>query len=68
MLQKIRELLKEKGQGIVEYAMILGFVAVVAIGLIGNDGLKKQVSTALTNITSQFTTLNKGYDDNKDKD
>lgn len=66
MLQKIRELLKEKGQGIVEYAMILGFVAVVAIGLLGSDGLKKQVSTALTNITSQFTTLNKEYDDNKD--
>lgn len=66
MLQKIRELLKEKGQGIVEYAMILGFVAVVAIGLLGSDGLKKQVSTALTNITGQFTTLNKEYDDNKD--
>lgn len=66
MLQKIRQITKEKGQGIVEYAMILGFVAVVAIGLLGSDGLKKQVSTALTNITSQFSTLNKEYDDNKD--
>ena len=33
MLQKLHALITEKGQGIVEYAMVLGFVAILAVGL-----------------------------------
>ncbi len=47
MLKKIRELFKkykeEKGQGVVEYALVLGFVAVIAVYLIGSSDLKGQV-------------------------
>lgn len=47
MLKKLRELFKkykeEKGQGVVEYALVLGFVAVIAVYLIGSSDLKGQV-------------------------
>ena len=33
MLQKIQKFFSQKGQGIVEYAMVLGFVALLAVGL-----------------------------------
>ena len=47
MLKKIREFFQkidsEKGQGAVEYALVLGFVAVIAVYLIGSSDLKGAV-------------------------
>lgn len=44
MLVSLRSLLKEKGQGIVEYAVLLAFVVAIAAYLIGSSGLKDEVS------------------------
>ena len=47
MLKKIREFFQkkdsEKGQGVVEYALLLGFVALVALVLFKEDGLNTKV-------------------------
>ena len=59
MLQKIRARLKQKGQGVVEYALLLGFVAIVTVGLFTNDGLYTKFLTTLQSITNRFATLSK---------
>ena len=64
MLKKIRKLFAEKGQSIVEYALILGFVAVVTVGLFGSDGLKQTFRDTLTSIMGQFTRYNAAYSNN----
>ena len=61
MLKKIYERLKQKGQGVVEYALLLGLVAVIIVGFTTNDGLIYQIRTALTNVTNQFMTFNSAY-------
>ena len=58
MLQKIRKLFSEKGQGIVEYALILGFVAIVTVGLFGENSLKSTFTNTLKGIMAQFTKYN----------
>ncbi|RHM54577.1 pilin protein [Mitsuokella sp. AF33-22] len=40
----------EKAQGIVEYALILAFVAVVATALFGNDSIKDSIKDVFDNI------------------
>ena len=50
MMQYIEKLLKkmkatEKGQGMVEYALIIAFVAAIAIFVL-NNGLKDSISSA----------------------
>ncbi len=64
MLKKIYERLKQKGQGVVEYALLLGLVAVILVGFTTNDGLIHQVRTALTNVTDHFTKFNSAYSNN----
>lgn len=55
MLQKIKKFFSQKGQGIVEYAMVLGFVALLAVGL-WQSGLygesKKIFGTIASNVSS----------------
>lgn len=46
--------LGEKGQGIVEYALILAFVVVVAAAITGSGNLKGKVQGAFENISSAF--------------
>ena len=46
--------LGQKGQGIVEYALILAFVVGLAIVLTNTGGLKDAVSDVFTNATSQL--------------
>jgi Flp pilus assembly pilin Flp len=52
MLHKIRELLSQKGQGVVEYALLLGLVAVVAAYLIGGSGLIDAVKVNINDVKS----------------
>lgn len=63
MLKKIREYFSQKGQGAVEYALLLGVVAAIVVGFTSSDGLVKTFQTTLKNIVSQFTTYNDAYDD-----
>lgn len=52
MLQKFRRLLLQKGQGVVEYALILGFVAVLAVYLITGSGLLGAAKSNIDNVKS----------------
>lgn len=40
----------EKAQGIVKYALILAFVAVIAAALFGNDGIQGSIEKVFSNI------------------
>ncbi len=51
--------LGEKGQGIVEYALILAFVVVIAVAITNAGGLKDKVSEVFTNITQSFDNMKK---------
>lgn len=42
--------LGEKGQGMVEYALILAFVVVIAAFLTGNDGIGKAIQDTFTKV------------------
>lgn len=61
MLKKIRRFFSKKGQGLVEYALLLGFVAIVTVGLFTNDGLYTKFRTTLQSIANRFTTFNEHY-------
>ncbi|MBQ3434574.1 MAG: pilin protein [Selenomonadaceae bacterium] len=57
MLKKIRELIKkglQKGQGVVEYALMLGFVAIIAAYLIGGSNLVSSVKGAIDDVKGQI--------------
>lgn len=50
----------EKAQGIVEYALVLAFVAVVAGALGSNGELTTKVKEAFTSITNAFAAKSTG--------
>ncbi|MBQ3726172.1 MAG: pilin protein [Selenomonadaceae bacterium] len=65
-MKKIRELFKkykeEKGQGVVEYALVLGFVAVIAVYLIGRGDLQNTVvKKGVDNATAAADVLTAAY-------
>lgn len=47
LVQKIKS--SEKGQGMVEYALIIAFVAAIAIFVFSNDGLGTVIGGAFSN-------------------
>jgi len=52
MLQRIEKIWSEKGQGIVEYALILAFVvglAIVALSSNGETSIGQRIQTLFTN-------------------
>lgn len=57
-----REFLKRKGQGVVEYALLLGVVAVIVVGFTTDGGLIETFRDTLKNVVGQFTSFNKVYD------
>ena len=56
MLVSLRKFFTEKGQGIVEYAVLLAFVVAIAAYLFGNSGIKDEV-TATFNSTKSVLEL-----------
>ena len=54
MMRKIRKFLGEKGQGIVEYALILAFVVAVAAVLTNSGGIKDAIENVFSNVTTQL--------------
>ena len=62
MLQKIYERLRRKGQGVVEYALLLGVVAVLVVGFVSKGGLTETFGKTLKNVVGHFTTFNEAYE------
>ena len=54
MMRKIRKFLGEKGQGIVEYALILAFVVAVAAVLTNGGKLREAVTKVFDSVTTQL--------------
>ena len=50
--------LNQKGQGMVEYALILAFVVVIAAFLTGNDGIGQAIQNVFQSVTNQLNTAN----------
>ena len=65
MLKKLRELFKkykeEKGQGVVEYALVLGFVAVLAVYLINSSNLNTKVNQNVDNAGKVLDAMSAAY-------
>lgn len=55
---KIMRYLEQKGQGMVEYALILAFVVAVAIALTGQGGIRQAITTTFTNVTNTLNNAN----------
>jgi len=51
---KARYLSDEKGQGIVEYALILAFIVVVAVAIGSGGQLQNKVGGAFNNVVTLF--------------
>ncbi len=55
MLQRIEKIWSEKGQGIVEYALILAFVVAIALVALKSDsGIGQSIRNLFTNTASQI--------------
>ncbi|MBQ1856030.1 MAG: pilin [Anaerovibrio sp.] len=52
---KVMRYLEQKGQGIVEYALILAFVVgIAAVALNSNSGLGQAIQNVFTRVTNQL--------------
>ena len=65
MLQRIEKIWSEKGQGIVEYALILAFVVAIAIVALKSDsGIGKSIQNLFTNTGTQIENAGKNIGGN----
>ena len=65
MLQRIEKIWSEKGQGIVEYALILAFVVAIAIVALKSDsGIGKSIQNLFTNTGAQIENAGKNVGGN----
>ena len=56
MLQQIKKIYSEKGQGIVEYALILAFVvAIAAFALSSDSAMGQAIQAKFTQVTQALT-------------
>ena len=68
MLKKIYLRLKQKGQGVVEYALLLGVVAILTLAFFQEGGLTETFGKTLSNIVGHFTRFNDAYDEADDNE
>ena len=54
MLISLRKFFKEKGQGIVEYAVLLAFVVAIAAFLFNNGDIKNEVTATFNSTASML--------------
>ena len=58
MLVSLRKFFTEKGQGIVEYAVLLAFVVAIAAYLFSESGVKPEVSKTFSKTVSVLSSGN----------
>lgn len=56
LVQKIKS--SEKGQGMVEYALIIAFVAAIAIFVLSSDGMGGAIGSAFSNASTMIESAN----------
>ena len=61
MFKRIRKILSQKGQGVVEYALIIGFVAIIAVYMLTGSGLQTSTKKNITNISDVLYELRVQY-------
>ena len=59
--KKIKELFEEKGQGVVEYALILGVVAILAVTLIQKGNLDGTIEQSLGDVDAAGYKIHTDY-------
>lgn len=55
MLTSMRKFFTEKGQGLVEYALLLAFVAVLAFIMFSDNGMQSDVGKAFSDAKSKIS-------------
>lgn len=66
MKKFMEKYLGKKGQGMVEYALIIAFVVgVAAVAFSGENGLGKAMQTTFSNATTQLNNQNSSYPSGK---
>lgn len=48
--------LRKKGQGIVEYAVLIAFVVAISVALVSNTGVKGEISNTISQTRSVIRT------------
>lgn len=56
LVQKIKS--SEKGQGMVEYALIIAFVAAIAIFVLSSEGMGGAIGSAFSNASTMIESAN----------
>ena len=54
----------QKGQGIVEYALILAFVVVIAMALTNSGGLQEKIKSVFTSVGNEVDKANNSTNSN----
>ena len=59
--KKVKDFIAEKGQGVVEYAMILGFVAILAIWFLNKSNLTTTIEQNVSDTTSAANAIHTSF-------
>ena len=62
LYKKIKEFFEEKGQGVVEYALVLGFVAVISVILLSKSSLQQNVQKNIDNQNTVLSAMDARFD------
>ena len=62
----MKKFFREKGQGVVEYALLLGLVAVLVVGITTDKDLLETFRETFEKVVDQFTNFNKAFDTSPD--
>ena len=57
----MKKFFQEKGQGVVEYALLLGLVAVIVVGITTDKELPKTFRETFEKVVDQITKYNVGF-------
>ena len=63
LYKKLKELFEEKGQGVVEYALVLGFVAVISVILLSKSSLQQNVQKNIDNQNTVLSAMDSRFND-----
>ncbi len=63
--KKLKEFFGEKGQGVVEYALVLGFVAVISVILLSKSSLQANIQKNIDNQNNVLSAMDARFNELK---